>query len=112
MKKITIKTQKVNKLIQKNLSQIIHEKLYNIKDNLITITDVITSSDLTLSKIFISTLKDEKIILNILNNASKNFRHCLSVKIKLYKIPKIVFIYDEKLNYTTKITNLLNKTIL
>lgn len=112
MKKETIKIQKINKLIQINLSKIIHEKLYHMKDNLITITNVTTSQDLSISKIFISTIKNEKTILNILNTAAKKFRYNLSTKIKLNTIPKLIFIYDKNLNTTIKITHLLNKTIV
>jgi len=107
MNDTNIKLKKLNKIIQKYLSKIIHEKIYNLKNDIITITNVITSKDLSISKIFISTLKENYTIIKILNNASKHLRYNLSKKIKTHKIPKIKFLYDENLNQTIKLKNLL-----
>ena len=82
----------------------------DIKDNLITITHVVTSPDLATSKIFVTTLKKNLSLIDMLNNASHTLKHHLSKNMKCYKIPKFVFIYDDALINTDKIKMLLEKT--
>ena len=110
MKNNNIKLKRINKLIHINLSKIINQEKYYIKNNIITITNVITLSDLSISKIFISIFNNDDKVIEILNKASSNLRCHLSKKIKIYKIPQIKFIYDNDFNNTAYIKNLLKKT--
>ncbi|HIH2763752.1 MAG TPA: ribosome-binding factor A [Candidatus Azoamicus sp.] len=91
--------QKKNKIIQKLISPIIKE-LISLKDNnLITITSVETALNGLYAKIYISSLKNEKDIINILNANKKKIKHMLTTKIKNYKIPEIDFYLDKSLEY-------------
>ncbi|HFL8824156.1 MAG TPA: ribosome-binding factor A [Candidatus Azoamicus sp. OHIO1] len=109
MKTTSIRIKKINRIIQKKLSEILNEKIYKSKTNIITITEVITDINLLTSKIFISTLKDAITITRNLNNSSAKLRAYLSNKMYLYKIPKLIFIHDSKTITTIELENLIDK---
>ncbi len=94
---------KVNKLIQKKLSSMINNQVIKPTNNIITIANVETNLDLSQSKVFITTLKEEKKIISTLNNISKTLRTKLSKEIKIYKIPKLIFILENKTTYAKEI---------
>lgn len=91
--------QKKNKIIQKLISPIIKELISLEDNNLITITSVETALNGLHAKIYISSLKNEKDIINILNSNKKKIKHMLTTKIKNYKIPEIDFYLDKSLEY-------------
>lgn len=101
---------KTNKIIQKYISIIIKDITNNIKNNLITITNIKTTQDLSKSLIYISILKNKEIILKHLNNSAKKIKHTLSIKIKTQRIPDIEFILDNSIEYENKISKLIQKT--
>lgn len=92
---------KKNKIIQKLISQIIRELIFVEHDNLITITYVNTSADGLKSNIYISSLKNEKEIINVLNKYNKKIKNELSKKIKNSKIPELEFHIDNNIEYET-----------
>lgn len=90
MKK-SYKSEKVNAAIKKALSEIF---IYDmpIKDNMITIVDVETSSDLSRSNVYITALKDVEKVAEELNQKQGYIGHLLSNRIKIRKIPQLKFI--------------------
>lgn len=100
---------KKNKTLQKLISIII-KKLITIDDNnLITITYVETNKDFSKSIIYISSLKKEKEIIQILNLHTKKIKHEVTQKIKNYKIPEIEFKLDKTYEYELMLTNIIKK---
>lgn len=94
-------TEKKNKIIQKLISQIIREIIFIKNDNLITITYINTTSDGLKSDVYISSLKKEKEIIDILNNNNKKIKNELFKKIKNFKIPELKFHIDQTVKYDT-----------
>lgn len=92
---------KKNKIIQKLISQIIREIIFIKNDNLITITYINTTSDGLKSDVYISSLKKEKEIIDILNNNNKKIKNELFKKIKNFKIPELKFHIDQTVKYDT-----------
>ncbi|WP_457638645.1 30S ribosome-binding factor RbfA [Persephonella sp.] len=90
MKK-SYKSEKVNSAIKKALSEIF---IYDmpIKDNMITIVQVDTASDLSKSDIYITALKDADKLAEELNKKSGYIGHLLGNRIKIRKIPQLRFI--------------------
>ncbi len=86
--------ERINRLIQKELSDIIFENIDKTKDNFITITNVVTKPDLSSATIYISALKDEDLILENLNKRSPYLRALLGKRIRLRKIPNLKFEKD------------------
>jgi len=102
------KIKRLNKFIQKNLSYIINNELKFSSTNLITITSVITNSDLSTSKVFITTLNEEKNIIKILNKSTNKLRGLLSNSAILNKVPKLIFVEDLDIKNQIKINNLID----
>lgn len=95
--------------IQKDLSKIILKNFFYFNINHITITKVELKSKYNNAKIFFSILKKKNIniIKKILNNNSKYLKKKLSKFLTTYNTPNLEFIYDDSLNYTNKILNLI-----
>lgn len=101
--------EKKNKLISQHLFIIINNLIKINKNNIITITKIITKQDLSQSTIYISTLNERKNIIKTLNKLSKKIKTELSKKISNFKIPNIIFIEDNTQEYEIYITTLLKK---
>ncbi len=110
MKKESQRINKINKIIQKKISEIINNNIYEQKNNIITITKVITNKDISISKIFLTIFKNEKEVLEIMNNNSKIIRKELSSELKIYKTPKLIFILDTQNKEIEKIDQLIEST--
>lgn len=107
MKKNIIKTKKLIKIIKKQISEILQDEKYNKNNDIITITNILIKDNLSTAQIFISTLKNNYIIIKTLNISSRYIRYILSKRIKTKKIPKLQFIYDKNIKNLNKINILL-----
>ena len=92
-------SNKKNKLLQKLISTIIKELINIENNNLITVTSVDTTKNGLNSKIYISSLKNEKEIIKMLNINKKKIKHALTTKIKNHTIPEIEFHLDKTTEY-------------
>jgi len=107
------RTEKVERLLQKDLGEIFliyAKKNYGI---IISVTDVKVSSDLSLAKIYLSIFPHEKAqnVFSLINIDTKHIRFELGKRIKnqLRIIPDLTFFLDDSLNYLEKIDELLKK---
>ena len=107
-----IKLKRINSEILKCLSNIIFEEA---KDSLlkdITITECETTNDLSFCKVYITSMleKDHKEIEKELNDDTASFlRSKLAENINLRTIPKLVFKYDESIEYGNNIESIIRK---
>lgn len=101
---------KHDKIIKKYITVIIKNIINIENNNLITITNMQTKTDLSKLTIYLSILKNKDMILNILKLSSKKIKHELSNKIKKYKIPDIEFTLDKSIEYEIHIDKLIKKT--
>ena len=107
-----IKLKRINSEILKCLSNIIFEEA---KDSLlkeITITDCETSNDLSYCKVYFTSMleKDHKEFERELNDDTSSFlRSKLAESINLRNIPKLVFKYDESIEYGNNIESIIKK---
>ncbi len=97
--------KKFNKLIQQELASLLQDyiKEGSISNLMISVTKALVSPDLSLAKIYLSIFPSEKALIvldNISNNYSK-IKHDLSQKLKnqIRKIPKLIFLLDDSLDY-------------
>ncbi|MBN8653678.1 MAG: 30S ribosome-binding factor RbfA [Cytophagales bacterium] len=96
----TVRQQKYNKLIQKELSDIFLKDKRGILGNaFITIADVRISPDLSVAKVYLSmTLaKDKKAVLNSIELHKSEIRKALGDRIRNQAriVPTLVFFIDE-----------------
>lgn len=112
--KESVKTQKTSRLIQKILSEIFQINLKDIiKPAIISITEVKTSPDYSISNIYLSILsKDKEAILERIIENKNMIRKLLGNRIanKIRKIPSLRFFIDNSLEHALKIRKLLEKT--
>ena len=97
--------KKFNNLIQQELASLLQDyiKEGSISNLMISVTKALVSPDLSLAKIYLSIFPSEKALIvldNISNNSSK-IKHDLSQKLKnqIRKIPKLIFLLDDSLDY-------------
>ena len=109
----TTRQQKINRLIQKELSEIFRKQTQQMKGVLVTVSTVRVTPDLGLAKVYLSIFPSEKgkeLLDNIRTNV-KSIRFDLGQKVgkQLRVIPELAFYLDDSLDYLENIDRLLNK---
>ncbi|MEM6806342.1 MAG: 30S ribosome-binding factor RbfA [Bacteroidota bacterium] len=103
--------RKLSKLIKVELSEILSRELIYIKGALLTLTLVKVTGDLSIAKVYISVLPDEKIgeMVELLNENNWEVRKALAAKIrnKVKKIPELRFYVDDSNQYAERIDDIL-----
>ena len=100
---MSIKNERINSNIQREISYIIANEVKNPNIKFITITAVDVTSDLSYAKVYFTTLDDIKETLNGLNSAKGFIRKSLADRIELRHIPELEFIYDKSIEYGKRI---------
>lgn len=105
------KKDKLNNIIQKEVSEIIQFELKNPKIGFITITDVDVTSDLSYAKVFVSFLGQDarkEAGLKALNQSKGHIRSLLAKRLTIRKTPEIIFVLDNSLEKGNKIDLILH----
>jgi ribosome-binding factor A len=93
--------ERVNSLIRREISELLQRQVKDPRlDNLVTITDVSTSPDLRLAKVFVSrigTEEEKQETLSVLASASGFFRNELAKRLRLRHIPELRFQWDDSI---------------
>ena len=100
---MTIKNERINSNMQREISYIIANEVKNPNIKFVTITDVDVTSDLSFAKVYFTTLDDIKETLNALKSAKGFIKKTLADRIELRHIPELEFIYDESIEYGKRI---------
>ena len=106
--------EKVSSLLKKEISLIL---MYDLNDNLIlenfvSVSKIELSGDLQHSKVFVSTSAEEKIknsIVESLNSEKNKIRFLLSQRVKMRRIPDLVFKIDRVLDQGLAVLKVLEK---
>lgn len=108
---------RVAEIIREELADIIHNKFRDprVDGTLVTITEVDVSPDLKNAKIYYSTMKPSvnlKELQNVIAHATAFFRSELSHRLEGgYGVPTLHFIYDEIIEKSMAIDNLIDTAI-
>ena len=107
-----IRSEKVGDLIKKEISLILNTKIKDERFKLININAVKVSKDLSVATVYYSIIGSSTDDLDQLSEkAFAKFagmlRSELSKEIKIRRVPKLVFRYDESIEYASKIEKLL-----
>ncbi len=104
---------KINGEIQKHLSEIITYDMKNpLVKGIISITRVDTTSDLSISKVYVSVFcpgEDKKEIFNQILHSAGYLRRELCERIDLRKVPYLEFILDESYEYGQRIDEVIDE---
>ncbi len=108
---MTLRNKKINELIKRELGKIILKEV-NFQENiLVTITEVKTSSDLDIADTYLGCIPEEKTkeVISILEKKIWFIQQFLNKKLKMRKIPKIIFKEDKLLKKAENIERILEK---
>ena len=106
-----IKLKRIASLIVREVSDILNNVARDRLMHTITVTGCDVSSDLSYAKIYFTCALDvdKKDIEKELDEASGYVRHELSLRIDIRHTPKLVFKFDESVEYGNHIEDLLDK---
>lgn len=110
----TTRQQKISRLLQKDLGEIIQRLDKDILQNrMVTVTVVRVSPDLSLARTYLSIFPSAgaEEFLQHLRHYTKAIRNQLGQRVKhqLRIVPEIAFFIDDSLDYVDKIDELLKK---
>jgi len=112
MQETNRRSQRVASQIKSEISWLIEHSLRDPDKGFITVTKVRLSPDLKIASIYYSVLGEEKereASHEALSRAKSFLKRELGDRISLRMVPELRFFYDDSLDYSNKISNLLNK---
>ena len=108
---MSIKSERISDALIEQISYIINNEVKNKDINFVTITDVKVTTDLSYAKVYYTVLDETKkeVTAKALKSASGFIRHQLRERVDIRQIPELKFIYDESIEYSQKIENILEE---
>ena len=108
---MSIKIERLNDQIQKEISAILQTEIKDQDIHFVTITGCEVTSDLSFCKVFFTVLDTEKkeSTLEALKKASSFIRGKLSQRIEIRHTPELRFVFDESIEYGNKIEKIIEK---
>ncbi len=107
---MVLKKDKVNGIIQRELTSILQTEVKDPKIGFCTITAVDVTNDLSIAKIYVTFLGKnykKKDGMQALNRSKGFIRSLLAKKLTIRRVPELVFVLDESLDYGNKIEGIL-----
>ena len=106
--------QRIGKLLQRDLAEIIRSKGMAAYDGaMVTVSGVKVTPDLSVAKVYVSIFPSEKApkVISLLGDSTKQIRGALGklVSKQLRVVPELTFLLDDSLDYIEKIDELLKK---
>lgn len=105
--------QKIQRLIQKDLSEIFREDTSKMRGVIVSVSNVRVSPDLSIARVHLSVFPSERAqeIVDGVNKNVKTIRYALAQRVRnqLRKTPDLVFYVDDSLDYIEHIDDLLKK---
>jgi len=90
------RTQRINKEIQRLLSESIRAEVMDPRVNGVVVTEVVVSPDFSVAKVYVQSMMGEAAkAVDGLNGAKGFLRTSLSTGIRSKKVPKLTFFVDE-----------------
>jgi len=108
----TRRQQRVNELIQEELSNLLQRKTRDPRLEFVTITQVEVSSDLQRARVYVTSHGDEaaqQAALEGLNRAAGFLRHELAARVSLRYVPALTFLRDDAWEAGQRIDHLLDE---
>lgn len=106
------RTSRVAEQMKKEIGEIMNQKLKDPRVGFVTVTDIDLTNDLQHATIYVSVLGDEtekEESLIGLSKASGFIRSEVGKRIRLRKVPEIVFQFDEAHEHGNRIESILRK---
>jgi ribosome-binding factor A len=107
-----IRVGRVGEQIKKEISQIIQSELKDPRIGFITVTGVDVTNDFSQAKVYLSVLggdEQREETLKALGRSSGFIRSELGKRIRMRKIPDLLFKFDTSIDYGSKIQSILHQ---
>lgn len=107
-----IRVGRVGEQIKKEISQIIQSELKDPRIGFITVTGVDVTNDFSQAKVYLSVMgsdEQKEETLKTLGRSTGFIRAELGKRIRMRKIPEILFKFDTSIDYGSKIEALLHQ---
>lgn len=107
---MSLKAERLDMILQREISSILQFELKNPKLGFVTITDVQCTRDLSQAKVFVTFLgKQERndAGMKILQQSKGFIRSTLAKRMTIRKVPDLVFVHDTSLEQGNKIESIL-----
>ncbi len=106
---MVMKKEKMNNIIQRELSEILQTEVKDPQIGFCTITDVSVTNDLSIAKVYVSFLnKNIKKSMNALERSKGYIRSLLAKRLTIRKCPELQFVLDTSLEYGNKIESIIH----
>lgn len=109
---MVLKKEKMNGIIQRELTQILQMEVKDPKIGFCTITAVDVTRDLSIAKIYVTFLGkgyDKKAGMEALERSKGFIRSLLAKRLTIRRVPELHFIQDTSLDYGNKIDAILKE---
>ena len=119
---MSVKLERLGNAFVEEISKIINREIDDDNLKFISITYCKITSDLSYAKVYFSTLNKDKIefknvhfkydkdeVLKALNRHNKFIRGRLSNCVDIRKMPELIFVYDESIDYGKKIEDIIER---
>lgn len=105
------KIAKISSDMARAISEIIFEETRDDILKTVTITGCKVSRDLSYAKVYFTSLSDmdKKTLEREVNEASPFIRGLLAEKLDLRHTPELTFVYDESIEYASRIESIIKK---
>jgi len=109
----TTRQNKINRLLQKELSDVFLLQTKAMHGVMISVSQVRVSPDLSVARAYLSIFPSEKAdqIIKSIQESTKTIRHEIAARVRfqLRKMPELTFFIDDSLDYAENIDALLKK---
>ncbi len=108
---MSVKIERLNHKFAIEISNIIREEVKDERIDFVTVTDVSITNDLSHAKVYVTVLKDEERdnAIKALNKARGFIEMELSKRVDIRKMPELKFVYDESIEYSNNIENIIER---
>lgn len=108
------RTRRVGELIQHELAVILQREVSSKQFGMLTISQVEVMPDYKTARVFISILGNDNSpeqAIRHLNNHASMLRHHLSQQVNLRTTPRLIFKYDNSIEYGSRLSALIDSVI-
>ncbi len=108
----TVRQRKIGDQVKRLVSQILAQKVKDPRKGMVTITHVKMSGDLRIASVYYTVMggeKEKEEAAKMLESAKNFIRGEIAPHLKLRFIPELRFFYDDTLDYSMHIEELLKK---
>lgn len=114
MPKEFARTHRLSQQLQREIAVLIQNEIKDPRINFITVQDVTVSKDLSIAKVYVSSLDTNEtvdVIIEVLTKASGFLRRAIGKTLSLRKVPELRFYYDDTIVKARELSDLIDKAI-